>query len=70
MVRGVGNLDHQDWRTFNSERRKSECRNFVDGDLIEQFLDLSGASMASVATKMSISVEDLCKEVEELMRLH
>lgn len=41
VVRGVGGLDHKKWRSFSTERRTSESHNFVDGDLIESFLDLS-----------------------------
>lgn len=45
VVKGVGGLSHAEWRSFENERkvgtgRPEEQRCFVDGDLIEQFLDL------------------------------
>ena len=56
----------------------SQC--FVDGDLIETFLDLSRDKMAEVAEQMMIAdgsgmkqkatVDDLVKMVEDLTRIH
>ena len=45
VVKGVGGLSHSEWRSFENERRigtgrPEEQRLFVDGDLIEQFLEL------------------------------
>ena len=55
-------------------------QGFIDGDLIETFLDLSRDKMAEVATSTSIKdsngvrqeakVEDLIKIVEDLTRIH
>ena len=39
-VRGVGGLDHAEWRAFANERVSSPSRGVVDGDLVEQFLEL------------------------------
>ncbi|TYZ63198.1 hypothetical protein PybrP1_012947 [[Pythium] brassicae (nom. inval.)] len=48
VVKGVGGLSHKEWRTFENRRSVSEARNFVDGDLVESFLDLPKAQMAKV----------------------
>ena len=40
VVRGVGGLDHAQWRSFCNLQRTEPAKNFIDGDLIEQFLDL------------------------------
>ncbi len=40
VVRGVGGLFHEAWREFATERRKAPQAGFVDGDLVEAFLDL------------------------------
>ena len=55
-------------------------QGFVDGDLIETFLDLSRDKMAEVAEQMMIAdgsgmkqkatVDDLVKMVEDLTRIH
>lgn len=56
--------------------RKDEAVNFIDGDLIESYLDLTPQQMQEVVDglyggrKLDKSVEDLCKVVEELMSAH
>ncbi|EFJ48849.1 UV-damaged DNA binding complex subunit 1 protein, partial [Volvox carteri f. nagariensis] len=40
VVRGVGGLSHEAWIAFSNERRTADAKGFVDGDLIETFLDL------------------------------
>lgn len=56
--------------------RKDDAVNFIDGDLIESFLDLTPQQMQSVVDgahggrKLDRSVEELCKVVEELMSAH
>lgn len=70
VIKGVGGLSHEQWRSFNNEKKTVDGRNFLDGDLIESFLDLSRSRMEDVAKLMNVSVEDLSKRVEELTRLH
>ncbi|KAI9079024.1 hypothetical protein K1719_039024 [Acacia pycnantha] len=70
VIKGVGGLSHEQWRSFNSEKRQVDARNFLDGDLIESFLDLNRSKMDEISKAMSASVEELCKRVEELTRLH
>ena len=40
VVRGVGGFEHSAWRSFCNERKTTDARGFVDGDLLELFLDL------------------------------
>jgi DNA damage-binding protein 1 len=42
VVSGVGGLSHDHWRSFHNEHRgrTNEAKNYVDGDLVESFLDL------------------------------
>jgi DNA damage-binding protein 1 len=47
-----------------------EAHNFVDGDLIEAFLELPADKMQIVADEMAVSVEELSKRVRDLERLH
>ncbi|GMJ12602.1 damaged DNA binding protein 1A [Hibiscus trionum] len=70
VIKGVGGLSHEQWRSFNNEKRTSEAKNFLDGDLIESFLDLSRGKMEEVSKAVGVSVEELSKRVEELTRLH
>ena len=70
VIKGVGGLSHEQWRSFNNEKKTSEARNFLDGDLIESFLDLNRSKMDEISKAMGVSIEELCKRVEELTRLH
>lgn len=70
VIKGVGGLSHEQWRSFNNEKKTVDARNFLDGDLIESFLDLNRSKMDEISKAMNVSVEELCKRVEELTRLH
>ncbi|XP_010445239.1 PREDICTED: DNA damage-binding protein 1b-like [Camelina sativa] len=70
VIKGVGGLSHEQWRSFNNEKRTAEAKSYLDGDLIESFLDLSRGKMEEVSKGMDVQVEELCKRVEELTRLH
>ena len=69
-VKGVGGLSHEEWRSFSNERKTCEAKNFVDGDLIESFLELTQPKMAEVAERMGAPIEEITRKVEELTRLH
>ncbi|GIL77367.1 hypothetical protein Vretimale_2808 [Volvox reticuliferus] len=71
VVRGVGGLSHEAWCAFSNHRHTAEARGFVDGDLIETFLDLGPEDAALVASLMGgseHSVEELTRKVEDLAR--
>lgn len=70
VIKGVGGLLHEQWRSFSNERKTADAKNFLDGDLIESFLDLSKSRQDEVATLTGFPVEELCKRVEEMTRLH
>ncbi|KAK6917109.1 Cleavage/polyadenylation specificity factor, A subunit, C-terminal [Dillenia turbinata] len=70
VIKGVGGLSHEQWRSFNNEKKTVDAKNFLDGDLIESFLDLNRNRMDDISKVMGVSVEELCKRVEELTRLH
>eukprot|EP00727_Mastigamoeba_balamuthi_P002002 m51a1_g118 putative dna damage-binding protein 1a (1114) ;mRNA; f:362128-365815 len=68
VIRGIGNIDHVVWRSFSNERRTAPPKGFIDGDLVESFLDLSHDKMAEVVRPLNISVEELSKRIETLQR--
>eukprot|EP00053_Salpingoeca_punica_P018619 m.183179 g.183179 ORF g.183179 m.183179 type:complete len:1098 (+) comp17470_c0_seq1:86-3379(+) len=82
LVKGVGGLDHQHWRSFKSDRRQNNdgSRFFIDGDLIETFLDLPLAKKQEVVSELKVvdaggllqpmTAEYLTQRVEDLARLH
>lgn len=80
VIKSVGKIDHTFWRSFSTERKTEPASNFIDGDLIESFLDLSRDKMQEVVQgiemddgsgmKRDASVDDLIKIIEELSRIH
>jgi DNA damage-binding protein 1 len=70
VVTGVGNFSHSDFRSFHNVQRSVEMRNFIDGDLVEIFLDLSKEDQVAVSELSGVSnSEDLVKKIEEISRL-
>ena len=64
VIRPIGDLSHQHFRAFHGERRKHPAHGFVDGDLIESFLDLDRNTMEAVVYEMN---RDGGWEVDESM---
>lgn len=42
---------------FSTERKTDRCEGFIDGDLIESFLDLSPDKMKEVAQGLMVSLD-------------
>lgn len=53
VVRPVGNFSHQKFRAFNAEQRHHPSHGFIDGDLVESFLDLDKTTMGQVVHEMN-----------------
>ena len=70
-IQGVGCFKHSEWRSFRHELRgKSEpARNFIDGDLIESFLDLKPEKADAIAADMKCDRAEITRRVEDLIRL-
>jgi len=79
-IKCVGRIEHGVWRSFSSDKKDEVCEGFIDGDVIESFLDLDRAAMSEVVTgmqradasgmKTAIGVDDVIKIVEDLTRIH
>ncbi|XP_059156437.1 DNA damage-binding protein 1-like [Physella acuta] len=78
VIKSVGKIEHSFWRSYFTEQKRDTCMGFIDGDLLESFLDLSRDKMQEVVhglqmegdSKREASVEDLVKIIEELTRIH
>lgn len=76
----MGKIEHAHWRSFHTDIKTEPCEGFIDGDLIESFLDLSTDKMREVADGLQLvvdggmrqecTVDDLIKMVEDLTRIH
>lgn len=59
------------WRGFkNAKRAEAAPFRFVDGELIERFLDLDELRQETVVAGLGPSVENMRNLVEELRRMH
>jgi DNA damage-binding protein 1 len=80
VIKSVGKIEHSFWRSFHTEQKLEPGVGFIDGDLIESFLDLSRDKMQEVVHGLQIddpsgmkreaTVDDIIKTVEELTRIH
>lgn len=53
-IKVAGKIDYKMWRKFETERRMENCKNFIDGDLIESYLELSTTDAAIVAKDFKV----------------
>ncbi|TPX39150.1 hypothetical protein SeLEV6574_g07407 [Synchytrium endobioticum] len=80
VIKGVGGLDHAEYRSFIDERRigRPGGKNFVDGDFVERILELDEARLLRViegngmdeTSKLNMTSEALVRLIEDLNRLH
>jgi len=68
VIKGVGGFSHEQWRSFSNERKTVTAKNFIDGDLIESFLELKHDKMQEVVKGLDVSVEELTKRIETLQQ--
>lgn len=70
VIKSVGKIEHSFWRAFHTDIKTENSEGFIDGDLIESFLDLSQDKMKEVADGLGMTVEYLVKMIEDLTRIH
>ncbi len=54
MIKGKINYDK--WRLYEIERRTDGHKYFIDGDLIESYLDLSSPEAASILKDFKVTI--------------
>ncbi|CAH0728160.1 unnamed protein product, partial [Brenthis ino] len=79
-IKSVGKIPHAFWRSFNTDIKTEPAEGFIDGDLVESFLDLSRDKQQETVHKLQIddgggmmrdaTVDDIIKIVEDLTRIH
>lgn len=71
FIQPLGNLEFDAWRAFRNQTREGDAPfRFVDGEMIERFLDLSDSMQERVCEGLGPTVEDMRNMIEELRRLH
>ena len=70
-IKTPGRLSFEKWRSFRNQSRESEGPfRFLDGEMLERFLDLTEVKQDDVCKGLGPSVEEMRNIVEELRRLH
>lgn len=70
-IHTLGNIDFSTYRSFKSrDIGSTEPFRFVDGELIERFLDQDEETQREIVQGLGPSVEDVRNVVEGLKRLH
>lgn len=64
VIKPVGKIEHSFWRSFATERKVEPCEGFIDGDLIESFLDLSSDKMKEVATGLQVKIKIILLKIK------
>lgn len=54
-IKSVGKIEHSFWRSFHTDMKTEPADGFIDGDLVESFLDLGREKMKEVAAGLSVS---------------
>ena len=71
LVVSLGNMSFNKYRAYKAEMRETEEPfRFVEGELIERFLDVSESLQEDICKGLGPSVEDVRNMIEELKRLH
>lgn len=71
VVENTGNILFTQYRSFRNEERESDGPfRFVDGELLERFLDFDEEKQAEVVAGLGPDVEAMRNLMEELKRLH
>lgn len=71
FIHGLGNLPFNKYRSLkNGDRETDEPFRFVDGELIERFLDISEDLQEEICKGLGPNVEDMRGIIEELKRAH
>lgn len=53
-IPSVGRIEHGAWRSFESDERSDFAYGFVDGDLIETYLDLPKAAQQELIQDLRV----------------
>lgn len=76
VIKTVGELDFNSYRAFRNAERGPETDGttgpvrFLDGELLERFLDVDETTQKEICEGLGPSVEQMRNMVEELRRMH
>ncbi|KAK0620184.1 CPSF A subunit region-domain-containing protein [Immersiella caudata] len=71
VIQTAGHIDFRTFRAFQNEERQGDGPfRFLDGELLERFLDVDEGTQKEICQGLGPSVEDMRNIVEELRRMH
>jgi len=71
VIETAGDIEFGSYRAFrNAEREGDGPFRFLDGELLERFLDVDEETQKQICQGLGPSVEDMRNTVEELRRMH
>jgi len=71
VIKTTGGIEFDTYRAFRNEEREGDGPGrFLDGELLERFLDVDETVQAQICQGLGPSVEDMRNIVEELRRMH
>lgn len=53
-IKSVGKIEHSFFRTYSTDMKQEACEGFIDGDLVESFLDLNREKMTETISGLEI----------------
>lgn len=64
----LGKIKYDKWRMFETERRVESSKNFIDGDLIESYLELSPSEAANLVKDFKVKkLVFRCKKSQQVV---
>lgn len=55
-IKTVGKIEHSYWRSYHTDMKTEPCEGFVDGDLVESFLDLCRDKMKETVAGLEVNI--------------
>jgi len=68
VIQSVGGFSQAAWRSFKSDKRVGGRSNFIDGDFVEQLLELPLPEQKKVAAAVGVSLEEIVTLLDPLMQ--
>lgn len=53
-IKSVGKIDHSFYRSYHTDIKQEPCEGFIDGDLVESFLDLNREKMTETISGLEV----------------
>lgn len=53
-IKSVGRIEHSVYRSYSTDMKQEPCEGFIDGDLVESFLDLNRDKMTETIRGLEV----------------